>query len=74
MITEIYPSTSIQAPISEAGPISARILLDHHQKMYMHQLLRLCDDHPTKKLLPISFTNGDGDTTRENGHIRDNLA
>lgn len=64
-ITGMYPSTPIQALMSEAGLVPTRILLDHCQRMYTHRLLRLPDDHLTKKLLPMSFTNGDGDITRE---------
>ncbi len=73
-ITGMYPSTSIQALISESGLVPARILLDHRQPMYTYRLFRLPDDHPTKNLLPISFRNGDGDTTREDEQPRDTLA
>ena len=70
----MYPSTPIQALISESGLVPARILLDHRQRMYTYRLLRLPDDHPTKNILPISFRNGDGDTTREDMQPRNTLA
>lgn len=70
----MYLGTLIQALMSEAGQVPARILLDHCQRMYTHQLLHLPDDHPTKKLLPIRLTNGDGDMTQEDEQARDNLA
>ena len=73
-ITEMYPSTSIQALMSAAGLVPARILLDHRQRIYTYRLLCLPDDHPTKKLLPMNFCNGDGDRTREDDQAKDNLA
>ena len=41
--------------------------------MYTYRLFRLPDDHSTKNILPISFCNGDGDTTREDVQPRDTL-
>ncbi len=73
-IAGMYPSTPIQALISESGLVPARILLDHRQRMYTYRLLCLPDDHPTKTLLPISVRNGDGDTTREDEQPRDTSA
>lgn len=60
--------------MSEAGLVLARILPDYLQRMYTHQLPCLHDDHLTKKLLSISFTNSDKDMTRENEQVRNNLA
>lgn len=48
--------------MSEAGLVPAQILLNHRQKMYTYRLLTLPSDHLTKKILPISFQNGDADT------------
>ena len=61
-ITGIYPSTPIQALVSEAGLVPAQILLNHQQKMHVYRLLTLPNDHLTKKILPISFRSGDADT------------
>lgn len=73
-ITEMYPSTPIQALMSKAGLVSAQILLDQRQRMYTYRLFCLPDDHPIKILLPISFCNGDGDRTREDKQAKNNLA
>lgn len=70
----MYPSTPIQALMSEAGLVPARILLHHCQRMYIYRLLCLHDEYPTKKLLLISFCNGNGDRIREDEQTEDNLA
>ena len=64
---------AIQALISEAGLVPAQILLDYRQKMYAYRLLTLPDDHHTKKILPISFRNGDADTIRAENQPEDTL-
>ena len=60
-ITGIYLSTLIQALLSEARLVPAQILLNHRQRMYAYRLT-LPNDRLTKKILPISFRNGDADT------------
>ena len=61
-ITGMYPSTTIQALMSKAGLVPAQILLNHRLRMYAYCLLTLPNDHPTKRILPISFRNKDADT------------
>lgn len=48
--------------MSEAGLVPAQILLNHRQKMYTYRLFTLSNDYFTKKILPISFRNGDANT------------
>lgn len=69
----MYPSTPVQALISEAGLVPAQILLDHRQRMYTYRLLTLPDDHITKKILPISFRKGDADTISADEQPEDTL-
>lgn len=64
-ITGMYPSTLIQALVSEAGLVPAQILLGHRQRMYAYRLLTLPNDHLTKKILPVSFRDKDADFGRE---------
>lgn len=69
----MYSSTPIQALISEAGLVSAQTLLDHRQRMYTYRLLTLPDDHFAKKILPISFWNGDANTVCADDQPEDTL-
>ena len=48
-------------------------MLNHRQKIYAYRLLTLPNDHPTKKVLPISFRNGDADFSREEEQADDPL-
>ena len=61
-ITGMYPSTFIQPLLNEAGIIQARILLNYQQRIYVYCLLLLPENHPAKKILPVSFKKEDGDT------------
>ena len=70
----MYSSTPVQALMSKAGLVSAQVLLDHQQRMYTSRLLGLPDEYLTKRILPISFQNGDRDTTRADEQPRDTLA
>ena len=69
----MYPSTPIQALMSEAGLVPAQILLNHRQRIYVYRLLTLPNNHLTKKILPISFRNGDVDSIREEEKPEDPL-
>lgn len=54
----MYPSTPIYPFLSEAGLITAKLLLDFRQNSYTYQLLTMPDHHPTKHILPISLREG----------------
>lgn len=69
----MYPSTPVQALISEAGLVPAQILLDHRQRIYIYRLLTLPDDHIAKNILPISFRKGDADTISADEQPEDTL-
>lgn len=56
----MYPSTPIHPLLCEAGLTPASIVLDSNQRLYAHRLLNLPDEHPTKRILPISLRVGDG--------------
>ena len=59
-ITGMYPSTPVHPLLCEAGLTPASIILDNRQRLYAYRLLSLPDEHPTKKILPISLRVGDG--------------
>ena len=59
-ITGMYPSTPVHSLLYEAGLTPASIVLDSRQRLYAYRLLSLPDEHPTKKILPISLKVGDG--------------
>lgn len=69
----MYPSTPIQALMSEAGLVLAQILLNHQQRTYAYRLLTLPKNHLTKTILPSSFRNGDADSIREEEQLEDLL-
>ena len=54
-ITGMYPSTPIDALISESGLIPAHVLLDFRQRKYAHRILSLPDSISTKDILPITL-------------------
>ena len=56
----MYPSTPIDALISESGLIPAHALLDFRQRKDAHRILSLPDSIPTKEILPITLCIGDG--------------
>lgn len=56
----MYPSTPIDALISESGLTPAHVLLDFRQRKYAHRILSLPDSIPTKEILPITLRIGDG--------------
>ena len=56
----MYPSTPIDALISESGLTPAHILLDFRQRKYAHRILSLPNSIPTKEILPITLRIGDG--------------
>lgn len=58
----IYASTFIQILISKAGLISAQILLDHQQKIYMYYLFIFSNNYFAKKNLYVSFQNRNANT------------
>ena len=59
-ITGMYPSTPIDALISESDLIPAHVLLDFRQQKYAYRILSLPDSIPTKEILPITLRIGDG--------------
>lgn len=61
----MYFSTFIQALISKAELVATRILLNHWQKIYIYYFFIFPNNYFTKKILPISFQNGDAATIRE---------
>lgn len=62
----MYPSTPIDALISESKLIPAHsILLDFWQRMYALRLLSLPDSITTKKILPVTLKIGDGNAQQE---------
>ena len=56
----MYPSTPIDALISESGLTSAHVMLNFRQRKYAHRILSLPDSIPTKEILPITLRIGDG--------------
>ncbi len=59
LITGMYPSTPVHPLLCEADLTPASIILDSQQRLYAYWLLSLPDEHPTKKILPISLRRGD---------------
>lgn len=59
-ITGIYPDTPIDPLLCEAGLIPSPTILDHCQRLYAYRLLNLPDEHPAKKIRPISLREEDG--------------
>ncbi len=55
----MYPSTPIDALISESGLTPAHVLLDFRQQKYAHRILSLSDSIPTKEILLITLRIGD---------------
>lgn len=58
----MYLSIPIQALISKVRLVPAQILLNHQQKMYTYGFLNFFDNYLAKKILLISFQNGNADT------------
>ncbi len=59
-ITGMYPSTPLHPLLSEAVLTPARITLDTRQRLYGYWLISFPDEHPAKKILPISLRTRDG--------------
>ena len=58
-ITGMYPSTFVHPLLCKAGLSPTSILLDYHQRLYIHRLLSLPNLHLTKQILPTSLREGD---------------
>ncbi|KAI9041051.1 uncharacterized protein KD926_007468 [Aspergillus affinis] len=58
-ITGMLKTTPVGPLVREAGLIPAEVLLEARQLGYTNRLLGLPEDHPAKKILPVSFREGD---------------
>ncbi len=59
-ITRMYPSTLIDALISESGLTPAQIMLDFRQQKYAHRIFSLPDSILIKEILPVTLQIRDG--------------
>lgn len=58
-VTGMLKTTPTGPLVWEAGLVPAETLLEAQQLGYTTRLLGLPEDHPTKKILPLSFREGD---------------
>jgi len=58
-ITGMLKSTPIGPLVREASLAPAEVLLEARQLRYTTRLLSLPENHPAKKILPVSFREGD---------------
>jgi len=58
-ITGMLKSTPVGPLVCEAGLAPAEALLEARQLRYTTRLLSLPENHPAKKILPVSFREGD---------------
>ena len=58
-VTGMLKTTPIGPLVREAGLAPAETLLEARQLGYTTRLLGLPEDHPTRKILPVSFREGD---------------
>ena len=61
-ITGMLKSTPVGPLVHEAGLAPAEALLEARQLRYTTRLLNLPESHPAKKILPVSFREGDQHT------------
>ncbi|ODM15130.1 hypothetical protein SI65_09369 [Aspergillus cristatus] len=61
-ITGMLKSTPVGPLVREAGLAPAEALLEARQLRYTTRLLSLPENHPAKKILPVSFREGDQHT------------
>ena len=61
-ITGMLKSTPVGPLVREAGLTPAEALLEARQLRYTTRLLSLPENHPAKKILPVSFREGDQHT------------
>jgi len=58
-ITGMLKTTPVGPLVHEAGLAPAEALLETRRLRYTTQLLSLPENHPAKKILPVSFREGD---------------